>query len=224
MPVPPRGPRVRETGHSYPPLGARVEDACGTLRVMAQAVHHVFTFAEYVQLEADSTVRHEFFGGRIWAMAAGSPGHAAITARVVQVLADQLRNGRHEVFTSDLRIRAQATGLATYPDCSVVYRPLELDPEDPRGHTVVNPRVVVEVLSSATQVYDRGEKRQHYQTIPSLREVVLVDHDARRIEVWRHVDEPHWVLHAFAAGKATLASIDCELPLDEIFRDPLANG
>ena len=191
---------------------------------MAQSVHHVFTFAEYVYLESDSTVRHEFFGGRLWAMAGGSPRHAATAARILHALAGQLRDRPCEVFTSDLRIRVQATGLATYPDCSVVCGSLELDPEDPKGHTVVNPKVVVEVLSPSTEVYDRGEKRQHYQTIPSLQEIVLVHHDARSIEVWRRADEAHWVRHEFAAGKATLASIDCELELDEIFRDPLANG
>jgi Uma2 family endonuclease len=105
----------------------------------------------------------------------------------------------------------------------VVCGSLELDPEDPKGYTVVNPKVVVEVLSPSTEVYDRGEKREHYQAIPSLQEIVIVDHDARSIEVWTRVDGAHWVRNEFAAGKAMLTSIGCELELDEIFRDALAS-
>ena len=108
---------------------------------MAQSAHHVFSFADYVRLEEDSSVKHEFSGGRVWAMAGGSPRHAAIAARLIAQLTIALRGRSCEVFTSDLRIRVVATGLGTYPDASVVCGPIELDPVDPHGHTVVNPRV-----------------------------------------------------------------------------------
>jgi Uma2 family endonuclease len=189
---------------------------------MAQSVHHVFSFAEYVHLESDSTVRHEFFGGRLWAMSGGSPRHAATAARILHALTGQLRDRPCEVFTSDLRIRVQATGLATYPDGSVVCGSLELDPEDPKGHTVVNPKVVVEVLSPSTEAYDRGEKLSHYQRIESLREIVLVAQAERYIELWRRDDAGTWTRTEHRDGSVTLASVACALPLDDVYRDPLA--
>jgi Uma2 family endonuclease len=135
---------------------------------VAQSVHHIFTFRDYVEVEERGSLKHEFLEGRVWAMAGGSARHAALTARIISALTVQLRDRRCEVFTSDLRVRIVETGLATYPDASVVCGKLELDPEDPKGHTVTNPVLVVEILSPSTQDYDRGEKREHFQRIASL--------------------------------------------------------
>lgn len=189
---------------------------------MAQTLHHVFAFADYVLVEADSTVKHEFLDGRLLAMAGGSPRHAAIAARVIAELALQLRGRPCEVFSSDLRIRVSATGLATYPDASVVCGSLELDPEDPKGHTIKNPRLIVEVLSPSTEEYDRGEKRAHYQSLPSLHELMLVSQDRRQIELWRR-ERDGWARHeASGAGALELTSVGCTLALEEIYREPLA--
>lgn len=189
---------------------------------MAQPVHHVFTFADYVLIEEDSPIKHEFLGGRVWAMAGGSARHAAIAARIIALLASELRARPCEVFTSDLRIRVTETGLGTYPDASVVCGALELDPEDPKGHTITNPIVVVEVLSPSTEQYDRTEKREHYQTMPSLREIVLVAQDSRQVTVWRR-EGGNWKSHTTnESGAARLESIGCSLDLAEIYRDPLA--
>jgi hypothetical protein len=135
---------------------------------MAQSAHHVFTFADYERVENDSPIKHEFFQGRVWAMAGGSPRHAAIAARIIASLTVQLRDRPCEVFTSDLRVRVGATGLGTYPDPSVVRGSLSIDPEDPARHTITNPKVLVEVTSPSTEEVDRGDKREQYQTIPSL--------------------------------------------------------
>ncbi len=83
----------------------------------------------------------------------------------------------------------RATGLGTYPDVTVICDRLEADPDDPAGHTVTNPRVIVEVLSPSTEDYDRTEKLQHYQRIPSVEETVLVAHDARRVELFRRASD-----------------------------------
>jgi Uma2 family endonuclease len=97
---------------------------------------------------------------------------------------DRLLEGKPcEVFTSALRVRVVATGLATYPDVTVVCGKLEVDPDD--SATVLNPAVLVEVLSDSTAEYDRGEKLDHYRKITSLREVLLVSHREPAIEVWR---------------------------------------
>jgi Uma2 family endonuclease len=159
--------------------------------------------------------------GWVWAMAGGSPAHAAMAVNVSTMLSTQLRNRPCRVFGADLRIRVLATGLGTYPDVSVVCGKLELDPEDPKGHTVVNPRVVVEVTSPSTVEYDRGEKLEHYQRIDSLEEVVIVSHDERRVDVWRRSEARQWELETARDGAVRLRSIDCELPLDDVYYDPL---
>lgn len=185
------------------------------------SVRQHFSFAEYLSLEEIAAVKHEFLGGHVWAMAGGTPAHAAIAANVIALLSEQLRGRPCRVFTGDLRIRVHATGLGTYPDVSVVCGKLETDPDDPRGNTVTNPTALVEVMSPSTEEYDRGEKLAHYQRIPSLTEVVLVAHDERRLEVWRR-DGGRWTLDVYRAGeRARLPSIG-ELAVDEVYRDPLA--
>ena len=107
-------------------------------------------------------------------------------------------------------MRVLATGLATYPDVTVVCGELELDPEN--RDTVINPRVVVEVLSDSTEKYDRGVKLQHYRQIPTLGAVVLVWQHEHRIEVWEREADGTWAARASGAGEtAAIAAIGCTL-------------
>jgi Uma2 family endonuclease len=182
----------------------------------------VYSFDEYVELDADSRVKHEFLDGLVWAMAGGSPEHAGLAAAISAALSAELRGRPCRVFSSDLRVRVRATGLATYPDVTVVCGKLEMDPSDRRAQTVVNPRVVVEVLSPSTEVYDRGEKLAHYKQIDSLEDIVLVAHDRRQIEVW-HREGSSWSLALAQDGSAVkLTSIDCTLVVAEVYANPLA--
>jgi Uma2 family endonuclease len=180
------------------------------------------SFEEYCQIEAASPIKHEYWDGQAWAMAGGSREHAALSANVLGLLAAQLRGGPCQTHTSDLRIRVRATGLATYPDVSVLCGRAELDPDDRLGHTAVNPTLLVEVLSPSTEAYDRGEKLSHYQRIESLREIVLVAQAERYIELWRRDDAGTWTRTEHRDGSVTLASVACALPLDDVYRDPLA--
>ena len=189
---------------------------------MAQPVRPRFEFAEYVRLEEISTVKHEFLGGVVWAMAGGSPDHARLTVNVSTALGTQLAGKPCAVFSSDLRVRVRPTGLGTYPDVTVVCGELELDPEDPTRHTVVNPRLLVEVLSPSTEAYDRGEKLEHYRQVASLEEIVLVAHAERRVDVWRR-ERDDWLRESFeGTGVVELRAIGCRLRLDDVYRDPLA--
>lgn len=157
-------------------------------------------------------------------MAGGSPEHAALIGNVTTLLNVQLRGQRCRVYTTELRVRAKATGLGTYPDVAVVCSRLERDPEDRSGHTAINPRVVVEVLSPSTEAYDRGEKLGHYQTIASLTEIVLVAHDRQEIEVIRREADGTWSRHLTHADEvARLESLGCDLAVAEVYRDPLVN-
>lgn len=188
---------------------------------MTQAVRQRFDFASYIELEEVSRVRHEYLDGMAWAMAGGSPEHARIAANVAGALLSQLANRRCAVFSSDLRVRIPATGLATYPDVSVVCGQLELDPEDSTRHTVTNPRVVVEVLSPSTEEYDRGEKLAHYRALPALEEIVLVATNRQCIDVWRRTAEG-WRSQRVEQGSVELSSLQCQLSLAAVYADPLA--
>jgi Uma2 family endonuclease len=95
---------------------------------MAQAVHHRFTFVDYLRLEEESTVRHEFAGGQVLAMAGGTPEHAGITANVTRLLGNALEGKACRVFSPDLRVRVKATGLSSYADVTVIWGKVELDP------------------------------------------------------------------------------------------------
>jgi Uma2 family endonuclease len=184
-----------------------------------------FTFDEYLVLEEIAEVKHEFLDGEVWAMAGGSPEHASIIGNVVTLLNVQLRGQRCRVHSTELRVRVKATGLGTYPDVTVVCGRLERDPDDRTGHTAINPRVIVEVLSPSTEEYDRGEKLSHYQRIPSLEEVVLVAHDRQEIEVVRRETNGTWSRHIAGVGQtARLTSVACDLAVAEVYHDPLAGG
>lgn len=188
---------------------------------MSRAPHHEFTFLDYLRVEEDSGLKHEFLDGDIYAMSGGSPDHAAIATTIGRLLGNQLAGRPCRVFSADLRIRVRATGLGTYPDGSVVCGRLELDPEDPKGHTVTNPVLLIEVLSPSTETYDRGKKLEHYRQIASLSEVLLVAYDRRELTVWRRGDDG-WSAHPAGPGEtATLASIGCALAVDDVYHDPL---
>jgi Uma2 family endonuclease len=176
-----------------------------------------FTYAEYLERELASDTRHQFLDGQIYDMSGGSPDHALIAANVSGELRSQLRDRPCRVFSSDLRIRVQETGLSTYPDVSVVCGKTQVDAEDP--HAILNPIVLVEVLSPTTESFDRGKKFNHYRRIPSLREYVLVAHDARSVEVFRRGEDGAWTLYeAQAGGSVELTSIGCKLDVDEVYR------
>jgi Uma2 family endonuclease len=180
-----------------------------------------FTFAEYLEQERASDTKHEFVNGEIFAIAGGTIEHGRLAANTAGVLFAQLRGRPCAAYSSDVRVRVLATGLATYPDLSIVCGRLERDPED--ANTIVNPIVLVEVLSDSTEAYDRGEKFAHYQRIPSLEEYVLVSQHGPRIEVFRrNEDGKSWTLHiAEASESVKLASIGCELAVDEVYVNAL---
>lgn len=185
-------------------------------------VRQRFDFDAYVLLEEGSPVKHEFLDGVVWAMAGGSPAHARIASNVARLLGNQLAGQRCTVFSSDLRVRVTPTGLATYPDVTVVCGQLELDPDDVRHHTVTNPKVIIEVLSPSTEDYDRGEKLGHYRQVRSLEMVLLVGYDAHRVEVWRRSDG-RWSSDVRGEDEVIdVLPLGCTLSVAEIYRDPLS--
>jgi Uma2 family endonuclease len=180
------------------------------------------TYGDYLALEEKSLdVKHEFIAGEIHAMSGGTPAHSALAATLIAILVNHLRGRPCTVFTSDLRIRAVATGMAAYPDVSVVCGNPEMDPED--LHALTNPILLVEVLSDSTEARDRGVKAAHYRHIPSLREYVLVSQTEPHVEVHRLNEAGRWELYEYRRGEVVeLASIGCTVAIDALYRDPLA--
>ena len=182
--------------------------------VPAHRIH--YTWDEYVAFEATSNVKHEYLDGRIYAMAGGTPEHPALAAAVIGLLFPQLRNGRCRAHDADLRVRVLATGLATYPDVTVVCGPRERDPND--ASSVVNPTLIVEVLSRSTEEYDRGDKFEHYKRIPSLKQYVLVSHREQAVEVWTRGEGDAWGSRVARAGEImTLDAVGATLDVRELY-------
>jgi Uma2 family endonuclease len=194
----------------------------GRLSLMAanHAAHRHYTIQEFVRLEEYSNVRHEYLEGQIYAMAGGTPEHGARAANVIGIWAIQLRGRPCRVQTSDVRIRVTATGLDTYPDVSVVCGHAESDREDPDA--IVNPIVLVEILSPSTEAYDKGEKLDHYKRLASLQEVVLVAHDRPHLVVVRRQGDGWTEISASEKQTLRLESIGCNLSVDDVYLDPLA--
>jgi Uma2 family endonuclease len=179
-----------------------------------------YTFREYLELEASSEVRYEFFDGAVFAMSGGSPDHSRLAANVISILSAQLAEKPCQAFTSDLRVRVVETGLTTHPDVSVICGSLERDPED--VNTATNPVVVVEVLSPSTQRYDREEKAAHYRRIPSLQSYVLISQEEQRLEVLTRNPDGSWTLREARSGAVDLPAINCKLAVADVYRNPLA--
>ena len=180
-----------------------------------------YTYDDYRRFEETTDAKHEYLHGQILAMAGGTPEHAALATAVIGLLERQLAGRPCYPFSSDLRVRVRATGLATYPDVTVICGALERDPDDPNA--AVNPTVLVEVLSPSTEEYDRGEVSAHYRKIPSLREYLLVSHRERRIERWSRQRTDDWELQSAAAGEVLhIAALGIDLEIDAIYdRSPL---
>jgi Uma2 family endonuclease len=184
---------------------------------MSSPAHRIhYTLAEYLAFEASSNVKHEYLDGHIYAMAGGTPEHAALAAAVIGLLFPQLRGGQCRALDSDLRVRVAATGLATYPDVTVVCGPRKRDPQDEQA--VTNPTLIVEVLSRSTEEYDRGDKFEHYKRLASLRQYVLVSHRERTVEVWTRGADDTWGRSVVREGEvAALNTIQAQLDVRELY-------
>jgi len=175
------------------------------------------TVEEYLAAERRAERKHEYYAGEIFAMAGASRRHALIVTNLVGELRQLLRRRPCEVYSTDLRLRVASTGLFTYPDVMVVCGAPEFAAEDP--DTLVNPVLIVEVLSETTKNYDRGEKFRHYRTLASLREYLLVAQDAVHIEQYVRQADGSWRLTETGDPEAVieLVSLDCQLPVALIY-------
>ena len=180
---------------------------------------HRYDSADYVGVETISDIKHEFLDGEIYAMAGGTEDHSALASQVNRVLAAAVDDRPCVSHTSDLRIYVEAPGLATFPDGSVICGMLEQHAPSPEA-TALNPMVVVEITSDSSEEYDTGLKLEHYKTIPSLCDVVIVSHRERRISVHHRAGEAgQWTSRvAISGGRIAVESVGAELIVDDIYR------
>lgn len=177
----------------------------------------------YLQLEEESNLKHEYRDGEMVAMSGGTVQHAQLAAAVIGILHPQLRGGPCLTATSDLKIRVRATGLCTYPDVSVICGKAETDPDS--DVVVLNPTILIEVTSDSTEAYDRSEKSRHYMQIDSLRELVLVSHREKLIEVFRRGEDGRWArTEARTNMAARLESVKAELSVNSIYEGIALHG
>jgi Uma2 family endonuclease len=173
--------------------------------------------AEYLEIERAAEVKSEFFGGEVFAMAGGTRAHSLVASNVIGELRQRLKGTRCVVYNTDLRVKVEATGLLTYPDASIVCGPQRF--LDDQQDTLLNPTVLVEVISDSTEAYDRGKKFEHYRQIPSCQEVLLISQREPRIEQFIRQPGGDWMLKEAAGLNAELElpSLAIVLPLAEVF-------
>lgn len=174
------------------------------------------TYLDYLDLEQSTGVKHEWREGSIVAMAGGTLAHADLGGRLYAQLSVGLKGKPCRPWNSDAKVRIPAEGVSTYPDLSIVCGPVIRDSVD--ANAITNPTVIVEVLSEGTERYDRGEKFSYYQSLPSLREYILVS--AERVEIDHYVrqDDGSWSFRRLHAADAlVLPSVEVRIPLAEIY-------
>ncbi|HVU54819.1 MAG TPA: Uma2 family endonuclease [Puia sp.] len=174
------------------------------------------SIAEFLEWESAQTERHEYYQGEIFVMMGPKLPHARITGNMSFELMSRLKGGGCQVFSTDLRLHIPSNTLFTYPDISVVCgEPETLNNDD---WNLLNPCMLIEVLSPSTRTYDRGIKFGLYKDIPSLREYVLIDSEKIKAETWlRHED--HWDQQVFEDpdGVLDVRSLGLSIPLRDIY-------
>jgi Uma2 family endonuclease len=175
------------------------------------------TEAAYLEIERAAEFKSEFFDGEMFAMAGGTPEHSLIGTNIAGEFRLKLKGRSCVAYNADLRIKVDATGLLTYPDLSIICGPLQF--AEGTNDTVVNPSVLVEVISDSTEAYDRGRKFVHYRQIPTLKEYLLVSQKEPRIEQFVRQPGGQWVLTEANGLNPTLEipSLGIRIALSEVF-------
>lgn len=173
----------------------------------------------YLAFEKTSQIKHEYLNGEIFAMTGGSLDHNQINGNIFNQLKNNLRGSSCRPFTNDMRVKIKEIDKYTYPDIAVVCGEIEL--ESINGvETLLNPIVIIEILSSATELYDRGKKFRHYRQIDSLQEYILVSQYNCLVERFVRGDNGIWQIltpYTHMSQSVNIETIDCELKLSDVY-------
>jgi Uma2 family endonuclease len=175
---------------------------------------------EYLELERKAEFKSEYHDGKIYAMSGVSRRHDWIDTQLAFLIARHLDGGQCDLFSSNMRVLVEASGLYTYPDLSVVCGEARFAPADSHVDTLLNPILLVEILSPSTEDYDRGRKAAMYRKIPSLQELLLIAQGAYEVELHRRGTDGTWSLIEVSGLDATieLTSIGYTLRLSELYK------
>ena len=178
----------------------------------------LMTEAMYLEQEHLSTTKHEYYAGAMYAMAGASEQHNLIALNIAATLHTQLRGRACRAYPSDMRVKVMQTGLHTYPDFTIVCGQSQFTNPVKRD-TIINPTVIIEILSPSTERYDRGMKFQHYRTMPSLQAYLLVAQDEYHIECFIRYEHHQWLFSEAVGPEAIMAmpSIQGSLALQNVY-------
>jgi len=173
---------------------------------------------DYLIAERTSAMKNEYFDGEILAMAGASPKHNKISTNMIRVLANQLLETPCSIYASDIKVKIQEFDRYVYPDILIVCGNDEY--ADENNDVLLNPTVIIEILSDSTEAYDRGDKFKNYQLICSLREYILVSQYQCYVEKFSWQEDNTWIYSKYdkLEDVINIESIPCELPVFEIYR------
>lgn len=181
------------------------------------AMRTTFDAEAYLDWEEGQANKHEYIRGEVFAMVGARREHVVVALNLASALKLRLRGGPCQAYVSDLKLRVEAADAFFYPDVMVSC--------DPRDHAasqfIAHPTLIVEVLSESTAAFDRGDKFAAYRTLPSLKEFVLVDIAARRVESFRRAPGQDWLFHEHlhGDGDCVFPALDVAIPFEEIFEN-----
>ncbi|MBK1694313.1 hypothetical protein CKO09_06105 [Chromatium weissei] len=172
------------------------------------------TVDAYLIDEERSELRHEYIGGQIYAMTGASDRHGLITTNLIAFLRPQLRGSNCQIFANDMKVRLfiGGTDIFYYPDVL-----LSCDSNDREPYYRTRPCLIIEVLSNSTERIDRREKLLAYQTLPSLREYLLISQNQREVQIHRRSQQ--WAAEVFTEGEIALNCLDCALSIEMIYEE-----
>ena len=184
---------------------------------MASSPRHVHTFEEYLELEQNAEYKSEFHDGEIYAMAGGTPAHSRISVRIAGLLDARLRGC--SVYDSNLNLYIEQMNRGVYPDCMALCgEPLFWNN---RRDVILNPTVVVEVLSPSTEDYDRGTKALYYRGVSSIQHILLISQDRVLIDHFSRQDDHTWTITQYSVPANSIRLLEAEIPVAEIYRNIL---
>ncbi len=176
-----------------------------------------YTPEEYLNMEREAEYKSEYFNGEIFAMSGASRRHNLISLNIAAAFHRQLRNRGCEVYMNDMRVKVSCTGLYTYPDVAVVCDLPQFD--DTQNDTLLNPAVLVEVLSKSTEGYDRGTKFEMYRKLDSLAEYLMIHQDKYHAEHYIRQPGNQWLFSEYINPEDIfyIQAVECELKLEDIY-------
>jgi len=187
---------------------------------MGEKALSTYTYEAYLAIEASAELKHEFHDGYITAMAGGTLAHGQITVNCSSGIVSALlaANKTCITYSSDVKVHISTSNRTYYPDISVVCDTPQISGKDP--YALVNPTLIVEVLSESTADFDRGVKFSHYRHLQSLREYVLISQTAPIVDVYYRTDNGTWDIHTYTnlTESVSLQSLGCTLQMKEIYR------